>query len=137
MSPAQTPPVATFLKKMLWWLFLLVVLGLCLDVALGYRQSLARGLALGAVLAFFAQSIFTLLSQRGKRSHQGKQIDTRPAKVMLSDMTQGLIGKWVVVVLGFALIFNLPYVIFAPAVFVGFVLMQVGVVVLLWQHKKV
>lgn len=141
MSPsAHRPPLVAFIKKMFWLFFLMIVLAIGVDMILGYQQRLARGVALGAGLSFVVQSVFTYLSYYGlsyhrHHIHQGRLIDTRSGSQMLSDMTLALIAKWVVAGVGFVVIFNLPYPMLVSAVFVGFVLMQ-GLIALLLAKVK-
>lgn len=117
-------------------MFAIVILAVGVDWVLGYGLRLARGMALGAMLAFVTQSVFTLLSYRKHRLHQGKMIDTRPASQMLLDMVMALVAKWFVAGVGFVVIFNLPYAILFPAVFGGFLLMQGIIAMLLLRVQR-
>lgn len=136
LPSTQQPPLIAFIKKMLWLMFAIVILAVGVDVVLGYGMRLARGAALGVALAFVTQSVFTLLSYRKYRLHQGKMIDIRPASQMLLDMTVALVAKWLVAGIGFVIIFSLPYAILFPAVFGGFLLMQGAITMLLLRVQR-
>lgn len=118
--------VSILIKKLLWASCLLIFGAIALDGVLNLGQRMARGVALGSLLVVLVQSSFVYLSFKAKLTNK-HGIDTRPANQVLMSMTFALVLKWVLMVAGFVLIFNLPVTISYPAVFAGFFLMQLFV----------
>lgn len=114
----------SFIKNLLWATFLVIIVGLAVDTIFGFNQRVARGVALGGLLVFVAQSSFAYLTFKAKLSNT-YHVDTRPPSQMLASMTIALVIKWLIVFVGFVLIFHLPYQMSTLSVLLGFMLMQV------------
>lgn len=123
MTVPTPSSVSVLIKKLSWASFAVICFGFVVDKVFGFEQSVARGVALGALLVVLMQSVFAVLTFKAKLANQ-HHIDTRPPNQILMSMTQALVVKWLILFVGFALIFKLPYVISYPAVFIGFFAMQ-------------
>lgn len=102
----------------IWAVLGVAALGLLSSFILNdIRWLIAKGFVAGAFLAFIGQALFTYLSYR--------TVGVRYAKQIMLNTYIGLMVKWLVGILGFALIFLKLVPISVPSVFFGFILMQV------------
>lgn len=112
-------------KKQLWVVLLLILASGAVGAVFGQAHLTAKSVAAGAMLAFVAQSAFTLIAYRltGAKARQA---------IMLN-MYLGQMIKWVITLLGFALIFKMALPIHTMLVFLGYVAMLVAHVVMMWR----
>lgn len=97
-----------------WGLFGITVIAWLTDTLLGHQGQVAQAVVAGALLNFVLYAVFMWLGYKSRRlcGHQ-----------IMRDMTKALVVKWAIAVVGFAYIFGATS-LSAPAVFVGFLLMQ-------------
>ncbi|MDO4249899.1 MAG: ATP synthase subunit I [Moraxella sp.] len=110
-----------------WSLLILIVLALGIDGILGLQGFFAKGLSVGALLSFAMQWIFTYMSYRHARPQ---------AKQAMAAMYAGMLARWGVGIFGFVLIFVLIKSVYAWAVFLGFILMQISITASLYHFGK-
>lgn len=87
----------------------------------------ATGLTAGALVQFFAQSVFTFVAYRstGAKARQ---------RIMLN-MYLGVMLKWTATVLGFMVIFIVVRPLYAWSVFLGYVAMLLVSVAMTWKIR--
>lgn len=110
-------------------LLIIIVIAWLLEMTL-FKSNLLipKGVALGAFINWFAQGVFAWFAFRYTGA-QGRQ-------AIVSQLYLGQIIKWFVVMLGFALVFITIHPISAGAVIFGFIAMQIGHFISLWQIRK-
>lgn len=115
-------------KKQLWVVFLLILASGAMGAIFGQAHLTAKSVAAGAVLAFVAQSAFTFIAYRvtGAKARQ----------VIMLNMYLGQMVKWVITLIGFALIFKMAMPIHALLVFLGYFAMIVAHIVMMWHLKS-
>lgn len=111
-------------KRQLWVVFACVVVGWLLDVFLGGATLIAKGVLCGAVLSYLAQSVFTWLAYR--------TTGVKHRQTIMLNVYLGQIIKWLITLLGFALIFLAIKPINALAVFAGYFVTQLLNVLAMW-----
>lgn len=115
----QKDQIGRHIKRQVWILLILIILAWLLDIVwLRSDLLIVQGVALGAVLSFATQMIFTLFVFR----HTG----FRAREHIVRQLYRGQAVKWVLTAFGFALIFILIKPLSAPALFVGFIVMQMS-----------
>lgn len=123
----QKHHISRTFKRELWVLFILIALVIVVDLVLLQTQLLvAKSLAIGALLSFathvvFASFIFWHSGYRARRH-------------IVSQLYRGQMVKWLLTVVGFAAIFMMIKPISAPALFFGFIIMQMSHSLLLWRQ---
>ena len=129
-KPAQRTQKDTIiraLKREVWMLFVLIILAIVLDtVWLQTQWLVAKSFAIGALLSFITHLVFAsfIFWHTGYRARQH----------IVTQLYRGQMAKWLVTVLGFAAIFIMIKPLSAPALFFGFILMQLSHSLLLWQR---
>ncbi len=114
--------------RQLWPLIALVVLAVIISLITADAQWLiAKGAAAGAVLSFVAQSAFTVVAYH--------TVGARYAKQIMLNTYLGMAIKWLISIVGFALIFLVFTPIHAPSVIAGFIFMQISQVIGLMRLK--
>ncbi|SJM38027.1 F0F1 ATP synthase subunit I [Psychrobacter pasteurii] len=110
-------------------LLIIIVIAWLLEMTL-FKSNLLipKGVALGAFINWFAQGVFAWFAFR----YTGAQA----RQAIVSQLYLGQIIKWFVVMLGFALVFITIHPISAGAVIFGFIAMQIGHFISLWQIRK-
>lgn len=89
--------------------------------------TIARSVAVGALLNWIAQTVFTSFVFR----YTGAQARHN----IVGQLYLGQIVKWVIVIVGFSIIFMTIKPLSAAAVITGFILMQIGHFITLWQSR--
>ncbi len=126
-KPVQTRParrtqrdkIAFYLKRQAWILFALILIAWLIDVLWLHSELLiVQGAALGALLSFMTQAIFTIFIFW----HTGY----RARLHIVTQLYRGQMVKWLLTIFGFALIFITIQPLSAPALFAGFIVMQVS-----------
>lgn len=112
-------------KRQLWAVFACVVVGWLLDVFLDGATLIVKGVLCGAVLSYLAQSVFTWLAYR--------TTGVKHRQTIMLNVYLGQITKWLITLLGFALIFLAIKPINALAVFAGYFVTQLLNVLAMWR----
>lgn len=114
-------------KREIWGVLLLILSGLVVGYVLGTPNLTAKSVAVGALLAYVAQAVFTFIAYRltGAKARQA----------IVLHLYLGQMIKWVLTLLGFAFIFMTIKPINALAVFLGYLLMCVWHNVMMWRLK--
>ncbi|WP_201555705.1 ATP synthase subunit I [Psychrobacter sp. 72-O-c] len=115
----QKDQISLYLKRQVWVLFILIVIASMLDVFwLHSELVVAKSSAIGSLLSFATQAVFAgfIFWHTGYRARRH----------IVSQLYRGQMVKWLLTVLGFALIFIMIQPLSAPALFVGFIVMQLS-----------
>ena len=128
-----------YLKKQFRWqtwaLLGLIVMTALLDyVALGMAEQalLSKSMALGASLSWISQTLFTVIaSSTAKRT-----LSQTTNKSMVRGMYVGQGVKWIVTLIGFAIIFSLVAPILTWATLLGYAVMQLITLVIMAYLNK-
>ncbi len=125
---AQKHQISLYIKRQAWILFILIVMTSLIDIIWLHSQLIiAKSLAIGALLSFVNQAVFASFVFR----HTGY----RARRNIVSQMYRGQTLKWLLTVFGFALIFIMIKPLSAPALFIGFIIMQVSHSGMLWHIR--
>lgn len=113
----QKDKIGIYLKRQAWILFILIVIASILDIFwLHSGLIVAKSNAIGALLSFATQAVFAIFIFW----HTGYRARGR----IVMQLYRGQMVKWLLTVLGFALIFIMIKPLSAPALFIGFIIMQ-------------
>ena len=112
-------------KRQLWVVFACVLAGWLFDVLVAGSTLIAKGVLCGALLSYIAQSVFTWLAYR--------TTGVKYRQTIMLNVYLGQIIKWLITLLGFALIFMAVRPINALAVFAGYFITQLLNVLLMWR----
>lgn len=124
----QKDKIGIYLKRQAWILFILIILGWIVDVAwLDSGLIVAKSTAIGALLSFATQAVFAgfIFWHTGYRARRH----------IVSQLYRGQMVKWLLTVFGFALIFITVQPLSAPALFIGFMVMQISHSWMLWHIR--
>ncbi len=116
------------LTKQSWLLLALIVAIIIID-SLWIKSNLlwAKNFASGAVLSFLGQYVMTKMAFRYSGYHARKR--------SLNQFYLAECCRWLVTIIGFIIIFYAVKPLLALAVVFGYIMMQVGNIVLLWQLR--
>lgn len=110
-------------------LLIIIVLTWLVDmIALQSDLLIPKGVALGALINWIAQTVFAWFAFR----YTGAQA----RQLIVGQLYIGQVVKWFIVLLGFGLIFATIKPISAGAVIFGFIAMQIGHLISLWQIRN-
>ncbi|WP_131669374.1 ATP synthase subunit I [Psychrobacter pygoscelis] len=124
----QSDQVLRAIKGQLWVLFILILLALLVDIFwLDSQKVIAKSLAVGALLSFVSQAIFAWFVFHRTGYHARRTI--------VHQMYRGQMIKWAVTLSGFIVIFINIRPLSAPALFTGFMLMQISHSWMLWRLR--
>lgn len=115
----QKDQIGIYIKRQMWILFILIIIAAILDVIwLQSQLIVAKSTAIGALLSFATQVVFAgfIFWHSGYRARG----------LVVSQLYRGQMFKWLLTVAGFALIFITIRPLSAPALFVGFIVMQIS-----------
>ncbi|MGP5514821.1 ATP synthase subunit I [Psychrobacter alimentarius] len=125
----QKDKIGIYIKRQAWILFILILIVGTLDtVWLNSSQlTIAKSTAIGALLSFVTQAVFAffIFWYTGYRARQH----------IVSQLYRGQMAKWLLTVFGFALIFITVQPLSAPALFIGFMVMQISHSWMLWHIR--
>ncbi|MDO5769608.1 MAG: ATP synthase subunit I [Psychrobacter sp.] len=128
---SQVDKITRAVKGELWVLFIVIIGAIGIDKvglsANGAELVMAKNLAAGALLNFVAQATFAWCVFK-RSGYQARQSIVR-------QMYRGQMLKWAVTLIGFTVIFMTIRPLSAPAVFLGFIVMQVSHVGMLWRLR--
>lgn len=113
--------------RQVWGVLLLMAVGLGVGLVIGQPQLTTKSMALGALLSYVAQTAFTFIAYRltGAKARQA----------IVLHLYLGQVVKWVLTILGFAVIFLWAKPVMAPVVLIGYILMQLGHNVAMFRSK--
>lgn len=124
----QKDKISLYLKRQAWVLFILIIIVSLLDMMWLHSQLLiAKSTAIGALLSFMTQAVFAgfIFWYTGYRARLH----------IVSQLYRGQMVKWLLTVVGFALIFIMIRPLSAPALFIGFIIMQSSQSWALWKIR--
>lgn len=125
----QKDKIGIYIKRQAWILFILILIVWAIDtVWLNSSQlTIAKSTAIGALLSFVTQAVFAffIFWYTGYRARQH----------IVSQLYRGQMVKWLLTVFGFALIFITVQPLSAPALFIGFMVMQISHSWMLWHIR--
>ncbi|MDX2374629.1 ATP synthase subunit I [Psychrobacter sp. PP-21] len=124
----QKDKIGIYIKRQAWILFILIIAAWIIEtIWLGSELIVAKSAAIGALLSFMTQVVFALFIFR----HTGY----RARQHIVSQLYRGQMAKWLLTVFGFALIFITVQPLSAPALFIGFMVMQISHSWMLWHIR--
>lgn len=124
----QTDKVARSVKGQLWVLFTLIVVAAIIDYVWFDNQKIwVRSLAVGAFLSYISQAIFAWFVFH-RTGYQAR-------RYIVQQLYRGQMLKWVITLSGFIIIFINIRPLSAPALFTGFMLMQISHSWMLWRLR--
>lgn len=112
-------------RRQSWLVLLLICLSVGVDLVFGQSLLVAKSLGLGVVLSYVAQSAFTFIAYR--------QTGAKARQAIMLNMYLGQMIKWLITLVGFALIFIFIKPIVALLVVVGYLIMQLTHIVVMWR----
>ncbi|OLF36719.1 MULTISPECIES: ATP synthase subunit I [unclassified Psychrobacter] len=124
----QRDQIGVYIKRQAWILFILIIVAWIIDVSwLSSDLVVAKSTAIGALLSFVTQAVFAgfIFWYTGYRARQH----------IVSQLYRGQMAKWLLTVFGFALIFITIRPLSAPALFIGFMVMQISHSWMLWHIR--
>ena len=122
----QKDKIGICLKRQIWVLFILIIGASLLDYLwLDGQLVAAKSIAIGALLGFVTQAVFAgfIFWHTGYRARRH----------IVKQLYRGQMVKWLLTVFGFALIFITIQPLSAPALFIGFMVMQISHSWMLWR----
>lgn len=124
----QSDQVVRAVKGQLWVLFGLMMLAVLVDMLwMNSQSAVAKSFSLGALLSFISQAIFAWFVFQRTGFHARLYI--------VQQMYRGQMIKWAVTLGGFIVIFINIQPLSAPALFTGFMLMQISHSWMLWRLR--
>jgi len=124
----QKDKIGIYIKRQAWILFILIIIAWIVDTLwLHSGLTIAKSAAIGALLSFITQAVFAffIFWYTGYRARQH----------IVSQLYRGQMSKWLLTVFGFALIFITVQPLSAPALFIGFMVMQISHSWMLWHIR--
>lgn len=126
-KPFDPQSIQQSINKQSWLILGLVAIGIALDVWQGNSQyTVSKNLLAGSVLGWVSQIIFAKISLSKSGYQQRRQIVHR--------FYQAHMAKWVLIIVGFALIFLLLKPLNAIAVFAGYLILQMSYLIITYRN---
>lgn len=126
-KPFNPQSIQQSINKQSWLILGLVAIGVALDVWQGNSQyAVSKNLLAGSVLGWVSQIIFAKISLSKSGYQQRRQIVHR--------FYQAHMAKWVLTIIGFALIFLLLKPLNAIAVFAGYLILQMSYLIITYRN---
>lgn len=111
-------------RRQIWVVFVAILVAILL---FGVASKATKGLFAGLMIAYIAQSFFTFIAYR--------KTGIRARRQIVLYMYLGQMLKWLVTLIGFALVFIAIKPIDALAVFLGYGLLQFSYIITIWLLK--
>lgn len=129
-KPFQPQQLTQTLKRQSWVVLAIVLIGLGIDLIMGHQGEwvVTKNLLSGSVLAWVGQLIFAKIALGVSGARHRRQIVHR--------FYIGHMVKWVVSLVGFALIFIALKPLSALWVFAGFMLVQASYILWMYRFKR-
>ena len=124
----QKDKIGIYIKRQAWLLFILIIAAWMIDISWLHSQLIiAKSTAIGALLSFITQAVFAFFVfwYTGYRARRH----------IVSQLYRGQMAKWLLTVFGSALIFITVQPLSAPALFIGFMVMQISHSWMLWHIR--
>lgn len=124
----QNQQISVYIKRQAWILFILIIITWLIDkIWLHSELLVAKSTAIGALLSFITQAVFAgfVFWHTGYRARLH----------IVSQLYRGQMAKWLLTLFGFALIFITIKPLSAPALFIGFMVMQISHSWMLWRIR--
>ena len=125
----QKDKIGIYLKRQAWILFVVILIAWIIDSfwLSSSELTIAKSTAIGGLLSFATQAVFAffIFWYTGYRARQH----------IVSQLYRGQMAKWLLTVFGFALIFITVQPLSAPALFIGFMVMQISHSWMLWHIR--
>ena len=126
-KPFDPQSIQQSINKQSWLILGLVAIGIVWDVWQGNSQYVvSKNLLAGSVLGWVSQIIFAKISLSKSGYQQRRQIVHR--------FYQAHMAKWVLIIIGFALIFLLLKPLNAIAVFAGYLILQISYLIITYRN---
>ena len=126
-KPFDPQSIQQSINKQSWLILGLVAIGIALDVWQGNSQyTVSKNLLAGSVLGWVSQIIFAKISLSKSGYQQRRQIVHR--------FYHAHMAKWVLTIVGFALIFLLLKPLNAIAVFAGYLILQMSYLIITYRN---
>ena len=126
-KPFDPQSIQQSINKQSWLILGLVAIGIVWDVWQGNSQyAVSKNLLAGSVLGWVSQIIFAKISLSKSGYQQRRQIVHR--------FYQAHMAKWVLIIIGFALIFLLLKPLNAIAVFAGYLILQMSYLIITYRN---
>ncbi|GGM05397.1 hypothetical protein GCM10010099_21880 [Streptomyces cinereus] len=126
-KPFDPQSIQQSINKQSWLILGLVAIGVALDVWQGSSQyAVSKNLLAGSVLGWVSHIIFAKISLSKSGYQQRRQIVHR--------FYQAHMAKWVLIIIGFALIFLLLKPLNAIAVFAGYLILQISYLIITYRN---
>lgn len=127
-KPFNPQSIQQAINKQSWLILGLVVIGVLSDTwQHDSNYTISKNLLAGSVLGWVSQIIFAKISLSKTGYQQRRQIVNR--------FYQAHMTKWLVTIVGFALIFILLKPLNAMLVFIGYFVLQVSYIAITYQNK--
>ncbi|MGM8870371.1 ATP synthase subunit I [Psychrobacter sp. 2Y5] len=124
----QNQQISIYIKRQAWILFILIIITWLIDkIWLHSELLVAKSTAIGALLSFVTQAVFAgfVFWHTGYRARLH----------IVNQLYRGQMAKWLLTLFGFALIFITIKPLSAPALFIGFMVMQISHSWMLWRIR--
>jgi len=124
----QNQQISIYIKRQAWILFILIIITWLIDkIWLHSELLVAKSTAIGALLSFITQAVFAgfVFWHTGYRARLH----------IVNQLYRGQMAKWLLTLFGFALIFITIKPLSAPALFIGFMVMQISHSWMLWRIR--
>ena len=126
-KPFNPQSIQQSINKQSWLILGLVAIGIVWDVWQGNSQyAVSKNLLAGSVLGWVSQIIFAKISLSKSGYQQRRQIVHR--------FYQAHMAKWMLTIVGFALIFLLLKPLNAIAVFAGYLILQMSYLIITYRN---
>ncbi|MGO1251229.1 ATP synthase subunit I [Psychrobacter sp.] len=124
----QKDKIGIYVKRQAWLLLFIIVIACVIDIVWWQGElTVAKSAATGALLSYLTQAVFAgfIFWYTGYRAR----------KHIVNQLYRGQVAKWLLTALGFALIFITVQPLSAPALFIGFMVMQISHSWMLWHIR--
>lgn len=112
-------------KRQSWIVLAWIVIAIIISAVAGVGLLNAKSFGMGVLLSYVAQSAFTFIAY--------KKTGAKVRQAIMLNMYLGQMIKWLITLLGFAMIFMFAKPMVAWLVVVGYLIMQVTHIVLMWR----
>lgn len=112
-------------KRQSWIVLAWIVIAIIISAVAGVGLLNAKSFGMGVLLSYVAQSAFTFIAY--------KKTGAKARQAIMLNMYLGQMIKWLITLLGFAMIFMFAKPMVAWLVVVGYLIMQVTHIVLMWR----
>ncbi|WP_066800957.1 ATP synthase subunit I [Moraxella oblonga] len=112
-------------KQQSWIVLAWIVIAIAVDMVVGVGLLSAKSFSMGVLLSYITQSTFTFIAYQ--------KTGAKVRQAIMLNMYLGQMVKWLATLMGFALIFVFIKPIIALLVVVGYLVMQITHIVVMWR----